>query len=143
MFETKTVKRRRVTAPGVNEPADGLSSNCFVVGDFVFITGLTARAPDGKPAATGDALQQAVIVFERMKALMQAAGGTMADIVKMNCYLTDIRNRDGFVSARRQFFIGDFPPCVVLGGVAFTEPELLIEVDAWAILNSDPGYTDT
>jgi enamine deaminase RidA (YjgF/YER057c/UK114 family) len=87
MFETKTVKRRRVTAPGVNEPADGLSSNCFVVGDFVFITGLTARAPDGKPAATGDALQQAVIVFERMKALMQAAGGTMADIVKMNTYI--------------------------------------------------------
>ena len=137
MGETKA-KRRRVIVPGVNEPGSGLSSNCFVVGDLVIITGLTARTDDGQPAALGDARQQAVIVFERMKALMRAAGGTMGDIIKLNCYLTDIRHRDGFVSARREFFVGDFPPCVVLGGVVFTAPELLIEVDAWAVLNSAP-----
>lgn len=132
-------KRRRVTAPGVSEPGDGLSSNCFVVDDLVVINGMTSRTSEGKPAASGDAYTQATIVFERIKALMEAAGGTMGDIVKLNCYLTDIRHRDGFVRARREFFTGDFPPCVVLGGVVFTDAELLIEVDAWAVLGSDPG----
>ncbi|MGE0522195.1 MAG: RidA family protein [Variibacter sp.] len=132
-------KRRRVTAPGVSEPGNGLSSNCFVVDDLVVINGMTARTSEGKPAAPGDAYTQAVIAFERIKALMEAAGGTMGDIVKLNCYLTDIRHRDGFVQARRKFFTGDFPPCVVLGGVVFTDADLLIEIDAWAVLDSDPA----
>jgi 2-iminobutanoate/2-iminopropanoate deaminase len=132
------MKRRRVVVPGVNEPDDGLSSNCFVVGNFVVISGLTARDAEGKPTALGDPYRQATIIFERMKAFMSGAGGTMSDIIKLNCYLTDIRHRDGFVRARRNFFVDDFPPCVVVGGVVFTSPELLIEIDAWAILNSDP-----
>jgi 2-iminobutanoate/2-iminopropanoate deaminase len=134
--EVARAKRRRVTATGVNEPSAGLSSNCFVVGDFVILTGLTARDPDGQPTALGDAYGQAVVTFERMKALIEAAGGSMSDIVKLNCFLTDIRHRDGFVKARKEFFTGDFPPCAVVGGVSFTEPELLIEVDGWAILGS-------
>jgi 2-iminobutanoate/2-iminopropanoate deaminase len=129
-------KRHRVTAPGVAEPGSGLSSNCFVVNDFVIISGLTARDAQGALAAAGDPLRQAEIVFERMRRLMDAAGGTMSDIVKLNCFLTDIRHRDAFVLARRSFFSGDFPPCVVVGGVSFTEPGLLIEIDGWAILGS-------
>jgi enamine deaminase RidA (YjgF/YER057c/UK114 family) len=109
-----------------------------VIGDLVTINGLTARTEEGTPAALGDPYRQAIIIFERMNAFMRAAGGTMGDIIKMNCYLTDIRYRDAFVAARREFFVGDFPPCVVLGGVVFTLPELLLEVDAWGVLNSAP-----
>lgn len=136
MPDTSRAKRRRVTAAGVSEPGAGLSSNCFVVGDLVIITGLTARDADGKVAALGDAYRQATVLFSRMKALLEAAGGMMSDIIKLNCYLTDIRYRDDFVKARQEFFRGDFPPCVVLGGVSFTTSGLLIEVDAWAILGS-------
>ena len=127
-------KRRRVTAPGVHESEPGLSSNCFVVGDFVVLNGLTARDADGMVVGLGDPYAQAVAVFRRMQALMAAAGGAMGDIIKMTCYLVDIRHREAFVRARREFFTGDFPPCVVVGGVAFTVPEMLIEVEAWAIL---------
>jgi enamine deaminase RidA (YjgF/YER057c/UK114 family) len=136
MPRTKRSKRRRVTAAGVSEPDASLSSNCFVVGDLVIITGLTARDADGQVTAIGDAYGQATVLFGRMRALIEAAGGAMSDIIKLNCYLTDIRYRDDFVRVRQEFFTGDFPPCVVLGGVSFTTPELLIEVDAWAILGS-------
>jgi 2-iminobutanoate/2-iminopropanoate deaminase len=135
----EAMKRRRVVVPGVSEPDEGLSSNCFVVGNFVVISGLTARDADGKPTALGDPYQQATTIFERIKAFMSAAGGTMSDIIKLNCYLTDIRHRDDFVRARRHFFVNDFPPCVVIGGVVFTSPELLMEIDAWAILDSEPN----
>lgn len=139
MHNTNRSKRRRVTAAGVSEPGAGLSSNCFVVGDLVIITGLTARDADGKVTAIGDAYRQAIVLFSRMNALIEAAGGVMGDIIKLNCYLTDIRYRDDFVKARQEFFSGDFPPCVVLGGVSFTTYELLIEVDAWAVLGSGDG----
>jgi enamine deaminase RidA (YjgF/YER057c/UK114 family) len=131
-----SAKRRRIVAPGVHEPDAGLSSNCFAIGDFVVLNGLTARDGDGNVVGLGDAYAQAAAVFRRMQALMDAAGGAMADIIKMNCYLADIRHREDFVRARRDFFTGDFPPCVVLGGLAFTAPEILIEVDAWALVGS-------
>lgn len=129
-------KRYRVTAPNVSEPGHGIASNCFVVGDMVFLSGMTARDLEGKVTAIGDANQQAVCVLNRMKSLLEAAGGTMSDIVKLNCFLTDIRYRDDFVRARKEFFTDDFPPCTLIGGVSFTTPELLIEVDGFAVLGS-------
>jgi enamine deaminase RidA (YjgF/YER057c/UK114 family) len=108
-----------------------------VTGDFVTITGLTSRDEKGQVAPTGQSYEQARVVFGRMQALIEAAGGNMSDIIKLNCYLTDIRHREGFVRAREEFFSGDFPPCVVIGGVAFTVPEILVEVDALAILGSE------
>ena len=136
MDHNSSGKRRRIVAPGVSEPGPGLSSNCFAVGDLIIVTGLTARDSAGKVAPLGNAHGQAMALLQRMKALIEAADGNMSDIIKLNCYLTDIRHRDDFVRARQQFFNNDFPPCVVLGGVVFTAPEILIEVDAWAIRGS-------
>ena len=129
-------KRRRITAVNVSEPGAGISSNCFVVGELVFLSGMTARDLEGKVTAIGDAYQQTVCLLNRMKALLEAAGGTMSDIVKLNCFLTDVRHREDFVRARKEFFTGDFPPCTLIGGVLFTAPELLIEVDGFAVLGS-------
>jgi len=129
-------KRRRVTAPNVSEPGQGTSSNCFVVGDMVFLSGMTARDAEGKVSALGDAYQQAMCLLGRIKALMEASGGAMSDIVKLNCFLTDIRYRGDFVRARKEFFDEHFPPCTLVGGASFTEPDILIEVDAIAVLGS-------
>ncbi len=129
-------KRRRITAVNVSEPGPGISSNCFVVGEMVFLSGMTARDSQGKAASIGDAYQQSVCLLTRMKALLEAAGGSMSDIVKLNCFLTDVRYREDFVRARKEFFTGDYPPCTLIGGVLFTAPELLIEVDGIAVLGS-------
>jgi len=51
-------------------------------------------------------------------------------------FLNDIRHRIAFVEARKQFFSGDFPPCVVVGGNVFAQPEYLVEIEAMAILGS-------
>lgn len=139
MIDTISEKRRRVTVPGIQEPAEGLWSNCYVVGRLVVIAGMVSRGPSNELVAPGDPYAQCVNSFARMKLFMEAAGGTMNDIVKLNAYLVDIRHRIEFVKARREFFKGDFPPCVVIGGAVFADAHFLVEIDAWAILGSGQG----
>ncbi len=136
MTEILGGKRRRIVVPEVPEPPPGYWSNCYAVGNLVVIAGMVGKDRANKPVHVGDAYQQSVVAFERMKLFVEAAGGKMSDIIKLNAYLTDIRDREGFVKARQQFFAGDFPPCTVVGGTLFAQPEFLIEVDAWAIIGS-------
>ncbi len=130
--------RKRITTPLSGEPDAEMWSNCFVVGDQVIIAGMTSKDLDGSFRAIGDAYQQTVHCFERMRAYMEAAGGTLHDIVKINIYLTDIRYRPDMVKARKEFFSGDFPPAVVVGNVTLATEEILVEIDAWGILGSGP-----
>lgn len=136
MTELITGKRRRIIVPDVPEPPPGYWSNCFAIGNLVVIAGMVGKDTKDKPAAPGDAYQQSVIAFTRMKQFVEAAGGKMSDIIKLNAFLVDIRDREGFVKARQEFFRDDFPPCTVVGGTLFARPELLVEVDAWAIVGS-------
>ena len=80
---------RRVTSPDAPEPPPETWSNCLVVGNVAYIAGLTARAPDGSAQGGLDDYEQAHAIFAKIKALVEAAGGTMADVVKINVYVTD------------------------------------------------------
>ncbi len=82
---------------------------------------------------------QSVHCFERMKAYMEAAGGNLGDIVKLTIYFVDIHgHRSAFHKARKEFFSGDFPTCVGVGGVTLVSPDILVEVEALAIIGSGP-----
>ena len=130
-------KKRRITTPSAWEsPESGTWSNCFVVGDQVIIAGMVARAPDGKLVGGSDPYEQSVAAFENMRGFIEAAGGKMDDIVKINVYLTDIRHRPAFVKARRKFFSGDYPAAVVIGNVTLASPELLVEIDGWGFIGA-------
>jgi 2-iminobutanoate/2-iminopropanoate deaminase len=136
MAEVMSGKRRRIILPEVPEPPEGYWSNCFVIGNLVTIAGMVGRDRDNVLVGPGDPYAQTVAAFERMKLFVEAAGGTMSDIVKLTVYLTDIRHRIPFVEARKKFFSGDFPPCVVVGGTVFAAPELLVEIESMAVLGS-------
>jgi 2-iminobutanoate/2-iminopropanoate deaminase len=129
-------KRRRIVVPQVKEPPPGMWSNCYVVGNLVVIAGMVGRGEHDEIAGPGDPYLQSVALFRRMRLFVEAAGGKMSDIIKLTAYLTDIRHRQAFIKARQEAFTGDFPPCVVIGGAAFAQPDYLVEVDAWAILGS-------
>ena len=136
MIEAVSGKRRRIVIPEVQEPPPGYWSNCFVIDKLVVVAGMVGRNSKNELVGPGDPLAQSIAAFERIKLFVEAAGGKMSDIIKMTAYLTDIRHRMPFVEARQKFFTGDFPPCVVLGGTVFAQPEYLVEIDAWAILGS-------
>lgn len=131
--------RERITHPESNEPPAEMWSNCFKVGDEVFIAGMSSKDLDGSVRALCDPYQQSVHCFERMRCYMEAAGGTLHDIVKITVYLTDIRFRQEFIRARQEFFSGDYPPAVVIGNVTLATEEACVEIDAWGIVGSGPS----
>jgi 2-iminobutanoate/2-iminopropanoate deaminase len=136
VFDKLGGKRRRIVVPEVPEPPPGYWSNCYVIGQLVVIAGMVGKDRNNELVGPGDPLKQSIQAFERMKLFVEAAGGKMNDIVKLTAYLSDIRQRNAFVEARQKFFTGDFPPCTVVGGVLFAQPEFLVEIDALAILGS-------
>ena len=132
-------KKVRITSPKVWEPEAEMWSNCFVVGNQLILAGMVALDPDHSIVGGDDPFKQSMAAFRNMKNLVEAAGGTMSDIVKITVYLTDMKNRPAFLEARRNFFTGDFPAAAVIGDVTLADPDLLIEIDAWGFIGSgDP-----
>src|SRR3546814_12086064 len=103
------MKKERIASPHVAEPPEGTWSNCLVVGDQVFIAGMTARGDSFDEMAEMDAYTQARAILTKIRHLMEAAGGAMDDIVRVTIYLIDIADREAVWKARREFFTGDFP----------------------------------
>jgi len=126
-------KIRRVTSPDVAEPQPGTWSNCLVAGNTVYIAGLTAR-DSGGAAVGGDDEAQARVIFTKIKALVEAAGGQMADLVKMTIYVTDIRRREQVWRARKDFFTGNFPTSTLVEVSKLADPAITVEIDAIACL---------
>ncbi len=128
-------KRRRVSSPQVPEPPPGTFSRAIQVGDQLFVAGMTANSPSGIEG--GDSMyDQTRAVFTRIKHLVEAAGGTMNDIVKMTGFITDIAKRDDYLRARRDFFTSDPPASTLVEVTALAAPGLMIEVEVMAIVGS-------
>ena len=127
--------KKRVSSPQVPEPPPQTWSNCLAVGNQVFIAGMTART--GAVVVGGDSMyEQSKAVFAKIKHLMEAAGGRMDDIVKVLIFVTDIKRREEVWKARREVFSGDFPVSTLVEARALAAPELLVEVEAVAVLGA-------
>ena len=121
---------RRVTSPSVPEPPPERWSNCLVVDGIAYVSGMTARA--GDKVAGADEYEQSKVIFGKIKGMVEAAGGTMADVVKITVYVTNIRNNTKVWAARREFFTGDFPASTLVEVSALAAPEILVEIEAIA-----------
>jgi enamine deaminase RidA (YjgF/YER057c/UK114 family) len=122
-------KMRRISSPAVPEPAPKTWSNCKVVGNQVYIAGMISRAPDGSIAGASP-YDQAKIIFGKIKALMEAAGGKIDDVIKVNIYVTDIKRREEVWKARAECFSGDFPCSTLVEVSGLAQPEVLVEIEA-------------
>ena len=129
--------KQRVSSPHVQEPPPQTWSNGLVVGNQVFIAGMTSRT--GTEVVGGSSMyEQARAVLTKIRHLMEAAGGRIDDIVKVVIYVTDIKQREEVWQARREFFSGDFPVSTLIEVSALATPELLVEIDAIGILGAAP-----
>ena len=113
----------------VNAPAAiGTYSQAVKVGDAVYMAGqigldpVTMQIVDGVEA-------QIVRVFENMKAVAEAAGLTLDDVVKVNVFLTDLGHYAKFNEIMAKYFSTPYPARVVVG-VAALPRGALVEADA-------------
>lgn len=126
------MKKQRITSPHVPEPPAETWSNCLVIGDHVHIAGLTARGL-AADLGTTTVYAQAKEIFSRIRHLIEAAGAKMDDIVRVQIYVTDIRQREEVWQARREVFTGDFPVSTLVEISALADPGMKVEIDAVAI----------
>ncbi len=126
----------RITSEHVAEPQPETWSNCKVVGDQIFVSGMVSGYQDGEIAGGNDMYMQSRLIFEKIQHLMTAAGGVMADIAKVTIFVTDITQREEVWRARREFFSGDFPCSTLVEVAALAVPGLLVEIEAVGVLGA-------
>jgi enamine deaminase RidA (YjgF/YER057c/UK114 family) len=104
-------------------------------GTPVFIAGQVALDGQGKIVGEGDAGRQAGQVYANLKTVVEACGGSMADIVKVNVYTTDLSYRSAIVAARQKFFTdGQFPASTFVVISSLAQPQFLVEIEAVAMI---------
>ena len=121
---------RRVTSPDAPEPPPERWSNCLVVDGIAYVSGMVARGAAGLEKM--DEYEQAKEIFRKIKALIEAAGGKMSDVVKVIIYVTDIKNNTKVWKARAEVFTGNFPASTLVQVAALAAPEIKVEIEAIA-----------
>lgn len=102
---------------------------------MVIISGQVALDKDGNLVGKGDLARQTSQVFINIKTIIEEAGGTMDDLVKIGIYLTDARQIQPFRDVRDKFINIKNPPASTLVQVSgLFRPDLLVEVEATAII---------
>lgn len=105
-------------------------------GVLVFVSGMTARGADGKVVGVGDVEEQTRQVCENIRTALEAAGGTLADVCRVDVYLRNIGDRERVNKVRRQFF-GSPPPASTMVEVSkLASPEYLVEISAIALIGA-------
>jgi reactive intermediate/imine deaminase len=108
-------------------------SQAMLAGNTLFIAGTVAFNARGEFVGKGDIRTQTGQVMENIKAVVEAAGGTMADIVNTTVYVTDLVNYPAVNEVYSTYFPTDPPPrAVILAGLV--KPEYLVEISAIAVL---------
>jgi len=93
---------------------------------------MVSRSNDGKTIEGKGEYEQAKIIFTKIRNLVEAAGGTMDDVVRVTIYVVNIRQNTEVWRARQEFFKGDFPASTLVQVAALGTPEILVEIEAIA-----------
>ena len=105
-------------------------------GTTIYMAGQTGYQDDRGEVYPGDFDSQVRIAFERMRKTLQAAGGGLDDIVTMTVFVTDMANGTRFTQLRKEFFREDrYPASALIGVKELARPEMLIEIQAVAVVD--------
>jgi 2-iminobutanoate/2-iminopropanoate deaminase len=122
-------------APSVYNPVRYAQGIKTTGGTIVWISGQVSQDQEGKMVHRGDFSGQARQALTNLKAMVEAAGGTINDIIKVNTYLTDLRYREELARVRAEFFPdGKLPASTLVGVTALADPDMLVEIEAVAVL---------
>lgn len=102
-------------------------------GRLVFVSGMTARNAEGGVTGVGDITAQTHQVCQNLKAAVEAAGGTLDDIARVDVYVRNMEDFDAIHAVRREYF-SVAPASTMVEVSKFVNKDYLIEINAIAVL---------
>ena len=130
------MKKQQLQSSKIRQPSGHFSQAIAIEakGKLVFISGMTARRADGTITGVGDIEAQTRQVCENIKAAVEAAGGTMDDICRVDVYVRNMEHFDKIHKVRREYFGSPPPASTMVEVTKMTSPDYLIEINAIAVL---------
>jgi len=105
-------------------------------GKIVYTAGQLARDVDGNCVGKGDMRAQMEQTFQNLDRCLKAAGATWADVVKTNTFVTDFDEFQKCADIRMRYLGVATPTSTTVGVTRLAGPDLMIEIEAVAIVNS-------
>lgn len=128
--------KEQLSTDKLREPS-GVFSHATTIeatGKIVFVSGMTARRPDGSIAGVGDITVQTRQVIENIKSALEEAGGTLDDVCRVDVYVRNMEHFDEIHAVRREYFKPPLPASTMVEITKMTSPDYLIEINAIAVL---------
>ncbi|MFH2130090.1 MAG: RidA family protein [bacterium] len=128
-------KQQLINPPGTEAVYKRMQfSQAVRVGDTLWVSGQTGIDENWKAAEGIE--NQARLAFQGLERIIQAAGGTLNDIVELVTYHTSMKDIRGFSKVKAEFIPADYPAWTAVGVTELVMPELLVEVRATVVIGS-------
>ena len=105
----------------------------YRVGDMLYVSGQAAISPEGEIVGAGDFDAQADQTFRNLERVLKAGGSSLANVVKVTIFLTDMANFPKIVELRGKWFTPPYPADTIVEVTSLALPELMIEIEAIAV----------
>lgn len=125
--------REEFRVPELAEPVSHYA-DAVRAGELLFVSGCIAVDGEGRLVGRDDVVAQTRQVFANLQAVLAAAGASIHDVVKVNVYLTDVRDRAAVNTVREQVFGNTRPASTLVEVSSLVLDGASVEIDAVAVL---------
>ena len=132
------MSKKEIKSPHLYEPpGGGVFSSAVEVhtGRTIYVSGLTSRDKSGAVVGEGDITAQTEQVMQNLRWVLEAAGATMDDIVKVTVFIRDMEDFGKIHAVRRKYFTKPFPASSMVEVSRLVDKKLLIEIEAVAVVS--------
>jgi 2-iminobutanoate/2-iminopropanoate deaminase len=125
---TVGTERQEFRVRGLCEPISHYT-DAVRFGDMLFVSGVAPLDANGS-VPTSDIVGQVELVFENLKKVLDAAGATFSDVLKVTVFLTDVADRHKINPVRQRYFGVSRPASTLIGVRELAIPDMKVEIEA-------------